>query len=306
VAENAPEQTRDTPETAALLRRLATDAIVLLKNEQDVLPLSKSKSVSPHFLRAILLEALIDIRKVAVIGPNAKFAAYCGGGSSSLPPYYAVAPFAGINSKLQAETVAYALGSHAHKELPLLGSQLRTASGRTGVSFKAYKDPPSTSHREVADEIQLTNTNMLLSDYRCPGTSNDLWYADIEGYFTPDETAEYEFGLCVYGTAKLYVDGVMIVDNETVQKQGTAFYGCGTLEETASLNMQKGKSYQVKVEFASAPACKLGGRGIVRFGGGGVRIGGARKIDPSVEIARAVGIASAADQVVLCVGLNVG
>lgn len=201
--------------------------------------------------------------------------------------------------------VTYALGSHAHKELPVLGGQLRTASGQTGVSFKAYNDPPGAPHREVVDEIQLTDTNMLFPDYNCPRIHNDLWYADIEGYFTPDETAEYEFGLCVYGTAKLYIDGVMVVDNETVQKQGTAFYGCGTVEETSSLNMQKGKPYQIKVEFASAPTCKLAEGGVVRFGGGGVRIGGARKIDPSVEIARAVEIAKAADQVVLCTGLNV-
>ena len=45
IPENAPETTGDTPETAALLRRLGVEGTVLLKNEKDVLPLKKDKKV---------------------------------------------------------------------------------------------------------------------------------------------------------------------------------------------------------------------------------------------------------------------
>ena len=43
---NAPEGSRDTPETAALLRKIAGESLVLLKNKRKVLPLDKSKTVS--------------------------------------------------------------------------------------------------------------------------------------------------------------------------------------------------------------------------------------------------------------------
>lgn len=43
---NAPEEPRDTPETAALLRKIAGESIVLLKNEKNALPFSKDKTVS--------------------------------------------------------------------------------------------------------------------------------------------------------------------------------------------------------------------------------------------------------------------
>lgn len=46
VSENANEGSRDIPETASLLRRLAGESIVLLKNENEVLPLNKAKTVS--------------------------------------------------------------------------------------------------------------------------------------------------------------------------------------------------------------------------------------------------------------------
>ena len=46
ITENAEEKTGDYPETANLLRTIAADSIVLMKNERDILPLSKEKSVS--------------------------------------------------------------------------------------------------------------------------------------------------------------------------------------------------------------------------------------------------------------------
>jgi beta-glucosidase len=46
IPQNACEGSRDIPETADLLRTISAESIVLLKNENGVLPLQKSKSVS--------------------------------------------------------------------------------------------------------------------------------------------------------------------------------------------------------------------------------------------------------------------
>jgi beta-glucosidase len=45
IPENAEEKTADTPETAALLRKIGGESIVLMKNEDSVLPLKKDKKV---------------------------------------------------------------------------------------------------------------------------------------------------------------------------------------------------------------------------------------------------------------------
>ncbi len=45
IPENAKESTHDTPETSTFLRKVAGEAIVLMKNENEVLPLQKDKSV---------------------------------------------------------------------------------------------------------------------------------------------------------------------------------------------------------------------------------------------------------------------
>ena len=45
IAADQPETTREYPEDRALLRKLAADGIVLMKNEKSILPFSKEKTV---------------------------------------------------------------------------------------------------------------------------------------------------------------------------------------------------------------------------------------------------------------------
>ena len=45
VPENALEGARDIPETADLLRKISAESIVLLKNQDGLLPLQRSKTV---------------------------------------------------------------------------------------------------------------------------------------------------------------------------------------------------------------------------------------------------------------------
>lgn len=241
---------------------------------------------------------------MAVIGPNAKMAAYCGGGSASLLPYYALSPFDGIAAK--AENTKYTVGCYSHQLLPLLGPKLRTFDGRTGVSFMAFTEPAAVKDRIPVDKLHLVDTNMYLVDYYHPQLTDNLYWAEVEGFYTPEEDGDHEFGLTVFGTGKLYLDDEMLIDNETEQRSGGSFFNVGTVEETGIKHLKAGTTYKLKVEFASGVTSKLtDSDGVVSFGGGGIRIGGARVINPEEEIEKAVQLAKSVDQVVLCVGLNV-
>jgi beta-glucosidase len=200
--------------------------------------------------------------------------------------------------------VSYTIGCHAHKELPLLGPQVKTAEGRTGLSFKVYNEKPSVGTREAIDCLTIVDSNMFLADYKNPKIKSELWYADIEGYLTAEDDGEYEFGVSVYGTAKLFVDDKLVVDNATKQIQGTTLFGSGSIEEKGTISVKKGHKYHIKVEFGSGATSKLRTEGVVVFGGG-IRLGGCQKIDAKAEIAHAASLAKEVDQVVVCAGLNV-
>lgn len=97
----------DSPRHRALARRVAEQGIVLLRNQDDTLPLDASK-----------------IHRIAVVGPNAAAARLGGGGSASVLPPYTVSPLAGITT-LAAKagiTVTHAEGCPLDDSAPVVPS----------------------------------------------------------------------------------------------------------------------------------------------------------------------------------------
>lgn len=284
IPEGAPEKALNRPQDQALLRRAAAESVVLLKNQDSILPLKKEKSV-------------------LVIGPNAKIAAYCGGGSASLAPYYTVTPFDGVSAKSQGP-VEFSQGAYSHKELPLLGPLLKTADGKTGFMFRAFNVSPDQPNRTMVDELHLVSSAGFLMDYVNPKIKSMTFYVDMEGFFTPDEDGIYEFGVTVVGTGKLFIDDEVVVDNTKNQRRGSAFFGSATVEEKGAKHLQAGRTYKVVLQFGTAPTSDLDNRGVVAFGPGGFRFGASRRVSQDDLIAHAVEQASCAEQVVLFAGLT--
>lgn len=283
VPENAPEGKADTPETAALLRKIGNEGIVVLKNDEGLLPLKKDK-------------------KTVVIGPNAKVSTYHGGGSASLLAYYAVTPFEGISSKTSFAP-KYSVGAYSHKMLPLLGLATKTPSGKPGVLMKFYNEPASHKDRKSVDELELVKTEMLLVDYKNPKLNRDVWYAELEGTICIEEDATWEFGCVVAGTANVYIDDELVINNTDNQTKGDAFFGTSTIEEKGQYKLEKHKEYKIRVTFGSIATSTLGD-GNVTIPGGALRLGACKVIDPKTEIENAARLAKDAEQVIICAGLN--
>ena len=136
---DGPEEGVDTPELRRLLRTAAADATVLLKNDKNILPLSTKG----------------DIRKIAVIGPNAKPAMTSGGGSARLLSTYTVSPLEGITAaakEIGAE-ITYGIGATSHKFLPLLDPYIRQGDGQPGALLEFWNESPQESFLNVDADV---------------------------------------------------------------------------------------------------------------------------------------------------------
>ncbi|MDP4270205.1 MAG: glycoside hydrolase family 3 C-terminal domain-containing protein [Bacteroidota bacterium] len=82
-----------SPEHSEAARKIAQEAIVLLKNEKNMLPIPVGK-----------------YKKIAVIGENASRSLVVGGGSTSLKVAYEVTPLQGLKNKYGKDRVFYTMG----------------------------------------------------------------------------------------------------------------------------------------------------------------------------------------------------
>lgn len=93
---NRPDGSFATPEHSKAAREIAQESIVLLQNENNVLPINLSKT-----------------KKIAVIGENAIKMMTVGGGSSSLKVKYEISPLQGLKERLKDNNdveIVYARG----------------------------------------------------------------------------------------------------------------------------------------------------------------------------------------------------
>ncbi|KAH9483439.1 putative beta-glucosidase I [Psilocybe cubensis] len=297
------EHTVDTQESKDLLRSVAAQSIVLLKNEGSILPIRLPKTESKK-------------AKVAVIGPNAKAIVLSGGGSAALKASFFVSPFEGISRALKEEgkkdglevEVTYSEGSRAYKTMPSLDYDIFTPSGERGwiASWHAHlNDESMVAKEEVYEEMLLDETRVFVSIDKPKGIT-ERWTVKLRGQLKPREKdCLFEFGLTVAGRAKLFVDGKLIIDNWTRQVRGEDFFGCASIEEKGTFEAKAGVKHDILVEFCNVRSPADGDEDeMLMDSNPGVRLGGAPVEDPDELMATAVQLAKEADIVIAVVGLN--
>jgi beta-glucosidase len=106
-----PPGAYNTPEHQAVARQVADEAIVLLKNEEGVLPLAQE-----------------DIKTLAVVGANANRRHAGGGGSSQVKAFYEVTPLEGLQNLLGEDVqINYAEGYTIGREGGTSAAQIAEA-----------------------------------------------------------------------------------------------------------------------------------------------------------------------------------
>lgn len=291
IPEDVVEQANESAESSEILRAVGDESIVLLKNENQVLPINKSKK-----------------QKIAVVGPNAKLQSYSGGGSASLTTRYVITPWEGIVQKVKeggdAIELTYTAGSELNKNLPNIGKQLRKADGTPGFDATLYLEDPSVKDRKPVGTDLFTSSDILLADYDHAGIreADGLYYVDFEGTYTAEESGTYNVGCSCCGTAQIFIDDKLVVDNKTVQVKGDAYFaGLGTREERSQIELEAGKEYKFKIEFGTAATSEIKADLVLT---GGVCFGIDKILDPVEELARAIELAKEADKVIVCSGLS--
>jgi beta-glucosidase len=271
------EQAEDLPEDRALARRAATESIVLLAND-GLLPFDRTA-----------------IESLAVVGPNADRALIMGGGSAALRPHYRVSPLEGLHDLLGDDVkIVHERGCENRKSTPSLGGSqtARPSDGEPGFDVEFF--PEDGLAGEVVHEASLPTGDLMFMAPPSRLLPRAGWSFRARTRFTPAETGAYVFTLIQAGRARLIVDGTTVIDGfADPPPRGDAFFGAGSVEVEAPVEVVGGTTVDVVVEHSLGP----------RPGVAAVKVGCRRPAPPDL-MDRAVNAALDTDAAVVVVGTN--
>src|SRR5437016_266461 len=179
----------------------AGESMVLLKNEGQLLPLSKDK-----------------IKSVAVIGPDSYPAVPVGGGSARVQPFASVSFLQGIGNYLGTAVPVY-----CNRGIPTLDEMAkatnfstRATNGEPGVRAEYFESADLSGYPVLMRTEAHVNFGGTPGQVFAEHTHSDRW----TGYYFPERAGFYDVFVESTGEDggfyRLYVDGQLVFDNWTV------------------------------------------------------------------------------------------
>jgi beta-glucosidase len=270
-----PYSVVDSREHRQLALEAARKSIVLLKNQDNLLPLKK------------------DLKTLAVIGPNADQWQMLLGNYNGLPSK-AVTPLEGIREKTGNGTrILYAPGCELAEGLPnfeRVPAAALSHGAEKGLQADYY------NNREFSGAILFSAVEAQLDDNWNEDAprkdmNDDDFGVKYNGDITPDQTGLYQLGIITTCKVKLYLDDSLVAFTSYHFRDE---YNDPRLRKSNSIRLEAGKKYKLRVEAGES------------YGDARVQLVWSRQGTNTREELRQEALAAArqADAVVLCMGLS--
>jgi len=280
-ANGAPsrERSEDRPEHRELARRCARESLVLLRNEGGLLPLAQER-----------------LRRLAVIGPNAADLVVQGGGSAQVNPHYTVSPWDALRQRCGDDVgMVFEPGCTRHRRLPRLEppllAPLDESDSDARVRIEFFEGPTPDGEPVAVHTARRAECTWIGSP--AEGVDARVFSALLHASLRVPESGPWSLGVSSAGLARVRLDGELVLDNWTAWQRGDSFYGAGSDEITATVELEKGRLHGLDVEYSKERSPVIGG----------VRLGAFPPL-PEDALERAATAAREADVALVVVGLD--
>ncbi|KAJ4202545.1 hypothetical protein NW767_005916 [Fusarium falciforme] len=273
----------DSQEQRALIRKIASEGIVLLKNDNKFLPLTGIKG-----------------KKFGLIGDHIKHPALCGGGSSEVEPYYSVTPYDAIVEEVGEANVSYAPGCYTFRFSPLLERLTCPGTNQFGWSIEIFGENPDENPK--AEPVLTTVAEKPLIDVPENLALPKKYFVRARSMYKPEASRKFCFGFGVSGKGVLRVDGKVIIDQWTSQLPKTDSTPCFNRLCMEKFCMVDVTEKPVLLEVVMVNEAISGGVGTALTLAG--RVGGFEPFDEDQRIRDAVELAKNVDIAILVTGLS--
>ncbi|MDA2967938.1 MAG: glycoside hydrolase family 3 C-terminal domain-containing protein [Actinomycetota bacterium] len=231
-----PPMAIDLPEHRQLARRAAAGSLVLLRNEkvkdQPLLPLQTN-----------------GLKTVAVIGPNAERTRIMGGGSAEVLPHHRTAIIDVLRERLGKKvSVRHEAGGNIDKTTPTVDPQMvRRPDGTPGFEVIVF-DGNADNNTELT-RVHRPDGRILLVARNDADVPTSSYHFNATGIITVETSGQYIVSLVEVSPCRLLLDGKLVVDGaSTIPPRGQSFFGMGSVELTAIVDLVAGQPHQLVLE----------------------------------------------------------
>jgi len=221
-------------EHVQLALQAARESIVLLKNDNGVLPLDREK-----------------LKSIAVLGPASNRVKL--GGYSTIPKK-AITPLEAIKNSVKPGTIVYfAEGPFGiGKYIPISSKFLIPASGEGHGLTGEYYDNMSLSGKPVLTRVDAQVNFYWGMGSPDPALPSDNFSVRWTGRLVAPKSGTYEIALATDDGVRFWLDGKLLVDS---------WHDRGFTVDSVTVELEGGKQYDIKIEYYEhlyeAAACLL-------------------------------------------------
>ncbi|KAG4428591.1 hypothetical protein IFR05_015923 [Cadophora sp. M221] len=234
------EKAVDLPTHRGILRKAAAEGIVLLKNDEKILPLDLSRH-----------------KKIAFIGPNAGVSIASGGGSSSLLAHYSTNPKDCFSEAVKSDgsiQVSHAPGLISHRYIPLVDPSVMTnpKTKEPGFAMEWWRNMQHEGN--VIHTENRPSSHLICYDGLPPSlTTGERYSYRATTILTPKTSGLHTFSLSTCGPGKLILNGEVLIDidRHANSPKSSLFMSYGSPEERVEKNLEAGNAYELIFQAVS-------------------------------------------------------
>ena len=224
--ETPAEQAIDKPEHRQLIRRAGAEGIVLLKNENSVLPLQQDK-----------------LKSVAVIGLAKSFMGH-GGGSAAVNAHHKITAYEALEEALANKVeLKYAEGVRIPRNLEPFGADVVDEDGKPGWTC-------SVEMQDASKSVRKNQANAYFQEFMKPG----LKAVTLTGTFTPSVSGNHYLSFATLANTAIFINDEPVFKAVGPSADMMAMLLGTAPEDRKQYQFTAGQSYKLRVEAQAMEA----------------------------------------------------
>ncbi|KAG5661881.1 hypothetical protein KAF25_004120 [Fusarium avenaceum] len=268
-----PEFSEENPDRREFITQLAAEGMVLLKNEDNILPLSQNTTV-------------------AVIGHHALSPSIGGGGSAKVLAQHVISPLEGL--KAQGVQCQYAPGVPVFGALP--HADPKTISPVRLIWFNGSLVGENPAYEQTIEEAEY----MIKEAW--PSFLDQEYCSSMNFILRPTTSGSHVFSVITTGKADVFIDGENVFHRrqEPVLVPESFYFYKSKIERRFKFKMEADRDYKIELRSWATDKDILSRIGGTMFQGASLRF--MEHVDIAGAIRDAADVASSSDVAVVFVG----